>query len=118
MRKSIVKIYFYLSLILLIYGVWYGVTGLGIPCYYLTVHGYECPGCGLSRMVFSLVKFQFGKAFAYNPVGFVVFFIWNTVAGLCWWQKPAFVQKPKFHYFLLALTVAAFLIQGLFRNLY
>lgn len=118
MRKNIFKIYFWLLVVALVYGIWYSVTGLGIPCFYLTVHGYECPGCGLTRMIYSLMKLQIGKAFLFNPVGFVSFWIWNSVAALCWWGKVEFVKKPAFIYSLFALTIAAFLIQGLLRNLY
>lgn len=117
MRKRILKIYVYLALIAAAYGIWYRVTGLGLPCYYLTVHGYECPGCGLSRMVFSVMQLQFGRAFQYNPVGFVAFFGWNSVAALCWWGKVTLVKKPAFLYSLLTATTAAFLIQGFLRNL-
>lgn len=118
MRKKIQKIYIWLAIIAAAYGLWCGLTGLGIPCYYLTVHGYECPGCGLSRMVFSVFKLRFGEAFSYNPVGFVAFFAWNTVAVLCWWGKVELVKKPVFNYSLLTLTMAAFLLQGLLRNLH
>ena len=117
MRKSILKIYIWLALIAVGYGLWWGLTGLGLPCYYLTVHGYQCPGCGLSRMLFSTATLQFGQAFSYNPVGFVAFWAWNTLAALCWWGKIRFVKKPAFAYSLLALTLAAFLVQGLLRNL-
>ena len=118
MRKGILKIYIWLIAIAVAYGLWYGLTGLGLPCYYLSVRGYECPGCGISRMIFSVFQLRFGQAFLYNPVGFVAFFVWNTVAGLCWWGKIKLVQKPIFTNSLLAATVLAFLIQGLLRNLY
>lgn len=118
MRKSIQKIYIWLALIAVAYGLWCKLTGLGIPCYYLTVHGYECPGCGISRMIFSICRLRFATAFLYNPVGFVAFFAWNGVAALCWWGKVRFVKKPVFTYGLLTLTMAAFLIQGLLRNLH
>ena len=117
MRKSILKIYIWLALIAVAYGLWCGLTGLKIPCYYLTVMGHECPGCGLSRMIFSILTFRFIKAFFFNPVGFVAFFIWNGAAVLCWWGKAEFAKKPVFIYSLLTLTVVAFLIQGLLRNL-
>ena len=118
MRKSILKIYIWLLLIALAYGVWYALTGLGLPCYYLTVYGYECPGCGLSRMMFSMMQLRLGNAFLFNPVGFVSFWVWNAVAALCFWGHAKTVKKPVFLYCLLALTVAAFLTQGLLRNLH
>ena len=118
MRKNILKIYGCLALCAVTGGIWYSLTGLGIPCYYLTVRGYECPGCGLTRMVFSLALLQFGRAFAYNPVGFVAFFVWNAVAALCWFGKIRAEKLPPIAYRLLAVTMAAFLIQGLLRNLF
>ncbi len=117
MRKGIVKIYIWLALIAAAYGLWYGLTGLGLPCFYLSTYGHQCPGCGLSRMLFSVMKLQFGQAFLYNPVGFVAFFAWNTLAALCWWGKVKWARKPAFAYGLLTLTMAAFLVQGLLRNL-
>ena len=75
MRKSILKIYTCLGLAAGAYWIWFKMTELGLPCYYLTVHGYECPGCGLTRMVFSMLQLQFGRAFLYNPVGFLAFLL-------------------------------------------
>lgn len=118
MRKRILKIYISVALVAAAYVLWYKLTGLGISCYYLTVHGYECPGCGLSRMAFAMLRLQFGKAFLFNPVGFISFFVWNAVALLCLWEKIKFARKPVFIYGLLSLTVVAFLIQGFLRNLY
>lgn len=118
MRKGILKVYIWLMAIAVGYGIWYGLTGLGLPCYYLSVRGYECPGCGLSRMIFCVLQLRFRQGFLYNPVGFVAFFVWNAVAALCWWGKLKMVKKPIFTNSLLALTIAAFLVQGLLRNLY
>lgn len=118
MRKSILKIYTCLGLAAGAYWIWFKMTELGLPCYYLTVHGYECPGCGLTRMVFSMLQLQFGRAFLYNSVGFFAFFAWNAVAALCWWGKIKPAKLPAVSYSLLTVTMAAFLIQGLLRNLY
>ena len=117
MRKNILKIYGGLLIAVLAYFVYYLITGSGIPCFYLSNYGYECPGCGLSRMLFSLFRADFSAAFAYNPVGFVSVFLWNAVAMLCFWGKVAFVKKPVFLYTLLALNLAAFLILGFLRNI-
>lgn len=118
MRKRILKIYICLALVAVAYFAWCFITGLSIPCYYLSVHGYECPGCGLSRMIFSLMKLQFGKAFLYNPVGFVSFFVWIGISAVYWWRNVEPVKKPVFIYIMFTLTMTAFLIQGFFRNFY
>ena len=116
MHKNILKIYAGIGIAALAYLILYLITGHGISCFYLTRYGYECPGCGLSRMLLSLARLDFSAAFAFNPVGFVALFLWNGVAALCWWGKVKLVQKPITLYILLTLTMAAFLIQGFLRN--
>lgn len=117
MRKNILKIYGGLLIAALIYLAYYYLIGSSIPCFYLSNYGFQCPGCGLTRMMFALMQLDFAAAFAYNPVGFVSVFLWNAVAMLCFWGKVAFVKKPVFLYTLLALNLAAFLILGFLRNI-
>lgn len=116
MRKAILKIYAGIAIAVVAYLLFYLITGHGIPCFYYSRYGYQCPGCGLSRMLFSLVRLDIPTAFQYNPVGFTALFLWNAVAALCFWGKPAFLQKPRTAYILLGVTVGAFLIQGFLRN--
>lgn len=42
-----------------------------IPCIFYSITGLYCPGCGITRMIFSLIKFDFYQAFRYNPLMFV-----------------------------------------------
>jgi hypothetical protein len=42
-------------------------TGLRIPCWFYKVTGYQCPGCGVTRMAQELVHLHFREAFAFNP---------------------------------------------------
>ncbi len=45
---------------------------LSISCpFYKLTHLY-CPGCGSTRMLFSLLKLDFKSAFAYNPLLFIL----------------------------------------------
>ena len=117
MRKKILIIYAWLLAVLVGYLVLYLITGTGIPCFYYSLYGYTCPGCGLSRMFLSLLRLDFAAAFAYNPVGFVAVFLWNAVAALCFWGKVPFVQRPAFLYTLLGINIGAFLIQCFVRNI-
>lgn len=41
--------------------------GLGVPCLFFAVTGLYCPGCGVSRMLLSLLRLDFSAAFRYNP---------------------------------------------------
>lgn len=42
-----------------------------IPCIFHLITGFYCPGCGITRMIFSLIKFDFYQAFRYNPLIFI-----------------------------------------------
>ena len=48
------------------YAVFVRLTGLGIPCPFHLVTGLNCPGCGVSRMLLSLLRLDFRAAFRYN----------------------------------------------------
>ena len=47
-------------------------TGVGLPCPVRLLTGFYCPGCGVSRMVLSLIKLDFYGAFRYNPLVFIL----------------------------------------------
>lgn len=49
---------------------------LKIPnCPVKLLTGYPCPGCGMTRAGFSILKLDFKSAFEYNPLIFVLPFI-------------------------------------------
>ena len=54
-----------------LYAVWVLCTGIGIPCLFRTITGWQCPACGISRMLLSLLRLDFRAAYAYNPFLFV-----------------------------------------------
>ncbi len=118
MKKKIIKIYSTILGLGLAYYIWILVTGLVIPCFYLKTTGLFCPGCGVTRMFLSLLKLDIVGAFLYNPVAFVLFFVWNLIALFCFLGKPAFVQRPGFLYGSLYVSVGTLLIFGVLRNLY
>ncbi|BCS34274.1 membrane protein [Luteitalea sp. TBR-22] len=44
---------------------------LTLPCPYLTLTGYACPGCGLTRSLHFLLHGDLARAFSFNPWGLV-----------------------------------------------
>lgn len=42
-------------------------TSLRIPCWFYQYTGYQCPGCGVTRMVYALAHLRFREAWAANP---------------------------------------------------
>ncbi len=55
----------------LIYLVWVLLTGLKIPCVFKLITGWDCPACGVTRMVVAAVKLNFRAAFWLNPYLFI-----------------------------------------------
>ena len=46
-------------------------TGIYIPCIFHEITGYKCPGCGITHLVFALLKLNFKEAFTSNPLVFI-----------------------------------------------
>ena len=92
---------------------------VGIPCIFYKVTGLMCPGCGVTRMVRSIIALDFSSAFHYNPVVFVTSPILLYFVGksyLCWLfnkkQKERLWEKV-----LLYLVIVLLLGYGILRNI-
>ena len=93
-------------------------TGEGIPCILYTATGLQCPGCGISRMLVSLVQLDLAAAFAYNPFLLVTS---PLLLGLLFLSDYRFVRygdaslgKAKI---LLWIELILLLLFGVVRNL-
>ncbi|MCI5587170.1 MAG: DUF2752 domain-containing protein [Lachnospiraceae bacterium] len=64
--KDIIRI----LIIIVIYALILRITGIGCPIRFLT--GISCMGCGMSRAVISLMRFQFKEAFNYHPLVYIL----------------------------------------------
>ena len=117
MRKKILKIYGAILLLGTLYYVWGETTGLYLSCFFYATTGLLCPGCGISRMFLALIRLDIPAAFGYNPVVFVLLILWNAIAVLCFWGKPAFVRDRRFLYGTLGVSVAALVVFGIVRNI-
>ena len=77
--------------------VLYASTGVGLPCPFRMVTGWNCPLCGGTRMGDALLHLDIGAAFAYNPMALVGLVVVATL-GVLWTVQlaggPA-VRLPK-----------------------
>ena len=75
MKKRLIKVIL-LSLLLVVILVGYYFINrhfhIGIPCIVHSTTGYYCPGCGVTRMLFSLLSLKIKDAFMYKIVSDVV----------------------------------------------
>ena len=70
LQKTLLK-YAIVFAIALAYLIFVLCTGIGIPCIFYEITGLKCVGCGISRMLVSIVKLDFAAAFSYNAFLFV-----------------------------------------------
>ena len=102
-----------LLFLLVIYKVVNYFTGLGIPCLFYTITGWYCPGCGVTRMLFSMITLDFYQAFRYNPAVFVLLvmaIIYNIIKYL--FKRD--LKLPEYVYYILLVI---FIIYGVLRNI-
>lgn len=64
--KKVAKRYAIIFIIGIAYLIWVLCTDLKIPCIIHLITGYDCPACGVTRMIASLARFDFVSAYNYN----------------------------------------------------
>ena len=116
-KYSKMKLILILISFLIIYFILNELLDVGIPCLFYEITGYYCPGCGITRLLFSLLKLDFYQAFRYNPLIFILIII----TGIYWLVK--FILKkfinisiaiPNYVYYILLVIVIIF---GILRNI-
>ena len=92
--------------------------GIGIPCVFNRITGLLCPGCGNSRAALAFMRFQFRKAFSYNPMFLPEFLYILKVLFFCsssYLKGGSFSYKPRRQWPDI-LLLAAVIIWGVLRN--
>src|SRR4051794_39340500 len=62
--------------------VLYMTTGIGLPCPFRAVTGWDCPLCGGTRMGDALLHGDIRAAFEFNPLALVGMLIMGVLGGL------------------------------------
>ena len=91
-----------------------------IPCLFHQITGYYCPGCGITRCLFSLLERKIYQAFMYNQLVFILlpfiilYFIYTTYVYI-FNKKNTIINKiPNYMYIILLIIVISY---GIIRNL-
>lgn len=66
----------------------YATTGIGFPCPFRAVTGWDCPFCGGTRLGSALLHGELAAAFAFNPLVFVSLVV-GLLVGICWVVEAA-----------------------------
>lgn len=70
--KKVICINILLFLLLIGYYFLNHNWGVKIVCPFYTLTGLLCPGCGITRCLFSILQLEFKKAFLYNRLVFIL----------------------------------------------
>ena len=64
----------------------YVMKRTGVPCVFRHFLGIPCPGCGMTRAMYSLLALDFGAAWKYNPLIFAMPYVFGWV--FFEWKHP------------------------------
>ena len=112
-RKLIITLIFLVLLIIyLLLGNFFNIY---IDCPIKSITNFYCPGCGITRMFYSILILDFYRAFRYNPLLFImlpifVFFIINSIVTK---KEPLYNKIPKQ---ILYTFIFILIIYGILRN--
>lgn len=94
------------------------LTHISIPCFFKLISGFECPGCGITRCLFSILELDFKKAFNYNQLVFImlpfftIYYIYKTYMYIVN-KKEKIIISDSFRILLLIIVI----IFGIIRNI-
>lgn len=102
----------------LLYYIIYSLTNIGLICPLNFVTGWLCPCCGISRMLISLLKFDFEAAFYYNGALLILMPFW-TVLGVIYFYnyiKTGNKKMKNWMAIIFYITFAIMIVFGILRN--
>ena len=123
MKKRTFKL-FTATIVLIVAGILYyflnKYTDFAIPCVFHLVTRLQCPGCGITRMLFSLLRLDFANAFYYNPAIMISLplLIVLATAILIEYIKNGKMLNKKWSNICFYFLIAYFIIFAILRNLF
>ena len=115
-KKKIISIMI-LFLVLAIYHLLSHVFNFGIPCIFYKITGLYCPGCGVTRMLFSLIDLDFYQAFRYNPLVFILLMLYIIYFVIKSIAKLVFKKNLKIPPIILNIIIILLILYGILRNI-
>lgn len=88
------------------------IFNISIPCIFYEYTGLYCPGCGITRMLFSILRLDIYQAFRYNPLVFCLIIIFLIKEFVNIILKKEYVFSSKITIIFLIITI----LFGIARN--
>ena len=115
-KKKIIS-FLILFFITIIYCIINSFLNIGIPCLFHKITGLYCPGCGITRMISSIINFDFYQAFRYNPLIFILFILFIIYLIIKLFVKILFNKNLKIPPIVLNIIIILLIIFGIMRNI-
>ena len=115
-----IKKYLIITILLIAYLIIGHKFKIYLFCPIHEITGLYCPGCGITRMLFSILKLDFYKAFRYNVLLFIMFpfalflFIEKIYSELKK-RKPLYKKIPEKVWVILIIIL---IIYAILRNIF
>ena len=123
MKKRIYKVIILTITAILILISYYFLNnkyGFAIPCIIHKLTGFYCPGCGITRCLFSLIKGHIYEAFMYNQLVFIllpfilIYVIYETYLYITNQKDDIMIKIPNYWFIILLVITIGY---GILRNL-
>ena len=90
-----------------------------IPCPIKSLTGFYCPGCGITRMILSILKGDLYQAFRYNPLvfilmPFIIFYFLEINISKLYNKKSICKKVPDYVFYII---IAVLVVYGILRNI-
>lgn len=93
-------------------------TPFSMRCYFYELFHLKCPSCGITRMIISIIHFDFKQAFGYNPFIFVSFpYVICEIIYFIYLNESK-KKMNRINKILLFIWLGLFMLFGIFRNIY
>lgn len=92
-------------------------TPFCIPCFFKTITGFSCPGCGITHLILRLINFDFYGAYLANRFLFVTSPIILVIVILNFFCKKEIRTAP-FTGGLTLIYACSLVVWGVVRNIF
>ena len=115
MKKIILLVFIFIIYFILVFKF-----NIYIPCLFHKITNLYCPGCGVTRMIISLLKGNLYQAFRYNMLIFILtpflmFFIFDHIISRKKQRDALYEKIPNSIWYILIIVLVIF---GIIRNIF
>lgn len=90
-----------------------------LKCIFHEITGLHCPGCGVTRMISSILRLDFYQAFRYNPLVFILspFLLIYGIIKLYEGMYDKLILNKRFEKIIVTFVIILLVIFGILRNI-